>query len=86
MYTIYGHNQCTFCNQAKQELSKRDLPYTYKDVRESAEAMDEYVANANGLRTVPLVMLGDTSLGGYQDLLKHLSTKELDTLDFDIEL
>ena len=86
MYTIYGHNQCSFCKNAINDLEAKGLPYTYKDVRASQEAMEEYLANANGLRTVPLILFSGEFVGGYDKLHTHIEMQEMSKETFDIDI
>lgn len=72
-YTMFGHSQCTYCVKAKALFMARGIPFEYKDVREDDEAREFIVGQ--GLKTVPQIYLGDTRIGGYDDLCNFLDQK-----------
>ena len=58
---------------AKDLLEEHNIPFVYKDVTKSANVMLQRWMDVEGLKTVPQVWLDGNHLGGYDDLLKHLS-------------
>lgn len=74
-YTIYGKEQCTYCVAAKRELGARGLPYDYYDVMVDIDRRNEMITRVPvQVRTVPQILLGDTYIGGYTELMATLNT------------
>ncbi len=69
---IYGKDQCTFCNRAKElaaQLQVRGkLTYEYIDLQEAdmgAAELGKLVGRP--VRTVPQIFVDDRPIGGYTD-------------------
>ncbi|OIO19669.1 MAG: glutaredoxin 3 [Candidatus Magasanikbacteria bacterium CG_4_9_14_0_2_um_filter_41_10] len=77
--TLYTTPVCGFCRQAKQLLDSLSIPYAEVDVLANPEIRDEMVAKT-GHMTVPIIMNGDTLIGGYDDLMKFHKEGKLTTL------
>jgi len=65
--TIYTTAWCPYCHRAKALLDKKDVPFTEIDVTMDAKRRDEMAAKA-GRHTVPQIWIGDTHVGGSDDL------------------
>ncbi|HEX4297865.1 MAG TPA: glutaredoxin 3 [Devosia sp.] len=76
---IYTTNWCPYCTAAKALLSDKGVPYEEIDVTDQAgrEAMIE---RAHGRRTVPQIFIGDTHVGGYDDMAALERRGKLDPL------
>lgn len=68
--TVYSKNNCPFCVQAKNFLSKHDIPFDEVNIEHDDTARTMIVEQ--GLRTVPQIFLGDDLFvaGGWQGLSK----------------
>ena len=66
--TIYTSPSCGYCHQAKQLLESEGIAYREIDVIDNPVARDEIVAKT-GHMTLPIIMNGDTLIGGYDDLV-----------------
>jgi glutaredoxin 3 len=64
---IYTTPSCPYCHAAKSLLSEKGVSYEEMTVVE-AEKRAAMVERANGRRTVPQIFIGDTHVGGYDDL------------------
>jgi len=64
---IYTSPFCPYCHRAKALLDKKDVPFTEIDVTMDAKRRDEMAAKA-GRHTVPQSWIGDTHVGGSDDL------------------
>ena len=62
--TLYAVPDCDACDLVRRRLDSRDLPYTEKNVQDSAELQDEMKA-VTGALTVPAVVVGSKILSGY---------------------
>jgi len=65
--TIYTTAWCPYCHRAKALLDKKDVSFTEIDVTMDAKRRDEMAAKA-GRHTVPQIWIGDTHVGGSDDL------------------
>jgi len=70
MYTIYGSDNCTYCDQAKRLLDLKGLPYEYVDAPSSLYFQKEFVEK--GIRKVPQIFHHDNHVGGFEELMKEL--------------
>ena len=73
-YTIFGHDGCGFCRRAKQDLENRQLPFRYVDIhKEGISQADLEKTVGKPVRTVPQIFQGQSYIGGYTELSKHLA-------------
>lgn len=76
MITIYGKENCTFCNQAKTYLCAKaiDFEYISLDSKESVVQMKEEVLgiSADDKVLVPVVIIEGNWIGGYNELKKYI--------------
>ena len=77
---IYTTPICPYCVRAKALLKKKGAAYDEIDVLMDADARKEMDARSHGARTVPQIFIGDTPVGGFDEL--HALDKEgkLDSL------
>lgn len=64
---IYTTRVCPYCVAAKRLLSARGIPYQEEDVTAN-DAKRAWLVEATGRRTVPQIFIGETAIGGYDDL------------------
>ena len=64
---IYTTQWCPYCTAAKALLEDKGVAFEEVDA-DSPEVRMAMVARANGRRTVPQIFIGDTHVGGYDDL------------------
>ena len=65
---IYTSPFCGYCWAAKRLLDAKGIAYTETNVAGDAEARAEMMRRANGRRTVPQVFIGETHVGGSDEL------------------
>ena len=65
--TMYTTPICPFCYRAKKLLSGKGVNINEVDVMMSPGKRDEMIARS-GRRTVPQIFIGDTHVGGFDDL------------------
>jgi glutaredoxin 3 len=65
--TIYTTNYCPYCVRAKDLLKRKGVAFNEINAEDDAvrEAM---IAKAGGRRTVPQIFIGETHVGGCDDL------------------
>ena len=65
---IYSGPMCNFCSAAKHLLNKKKVDYTEFNIATDQSKMQEMHEKTNGARTIPQIFIGDTYVGGYQEL------------------
>jgi glutaredoxin 3 len=64
---VYTTSYCTFCRRAKDLLRQKAIAFDEIDVTEDAPTR-EWLVRTTGRRTVPQIFVGETSIGGYEEL------------------
>ncbi len=77
---IYTTPWCGYCRAAKALLTRKGVAFTEIDVSEDPERRREMLARANGRWTVPQIFIGDTHVGGSDDLHALERAGKLDPL------
>ena len=67
--TIYTTEPCGFCRVAKSLLDKRNVPYHEINLAKDPSGRMELV-RMTGMMTFPQVVIDDTPIGGYQELVQ----------------
>lgn len=65
--TIYTTDYCSYCRAAKSFFTAKGLAFSEVDVSGDDAARADLVARS-GRTTVPQIWIGDTHVGGYDDL------------------
>ncbi len=65
--TVYTTAVCPYCVSAKSLLKKRGIEFKEIDVSSDA-AKRSWLVQATGQRTVPQIFIGDSPVGGSDDL------------------
>lgn len=78
--TIYTTFLCPYCARAKSLLDKKGAKYNEIDVSYDAALREAMTAKAGGRRTVPQIFIGETHVGGCDDLYALESAGKLDPL------
>ncbi len=78
--TIYATRYCGFCQSAKRLLTEKGVEFTEIDVGRDPELRQEMMRRANGGYTVPQIFIGDTHVGGCDDLYALERAGKLDAL------
>lgn len=77
---IYTTPWCGYCRAAKALLTRKGVAFIEIDVSEDPERRREMLARANGRWTVPQIFIGDTHVGGSDDLHALERAGKLDPL------
>ncbi len=67
--TIYTTPFCPYCHSAKALLRRKNVDFSEIDVSHDAQERQRMTAKANGRRTVPQIFIGETHVGGCDDLV-----------------
>jgi glutaredoxin 3 len=65
---IYTANFCSYCVWAKELLQRKGVKFTEIDVSGNRELRAAMTARANGKSTVPQIFIGQTHVGGCDEL------------------
>ena len=76
---IYTTQWCPYCNAAKSLLEDKGVAYEEVNA-EDPEVRMQMVERANGRRTVPQIFIGETHVGGYDDMAALERHGKLDPL------
>jgi glutaredoxin 3 len=76
---IYTTAWCPYCHAAKSLLNQKGVAFEEIDASEPT-MRDAMVERANGRRTVPQIFIGDTHVGGYDDMAALDRRGQLDPL------
>ncbi|MEO0357659.1 MAG: glutaredoxin 3 [Pseudomonadota bacterium] len=77
---IYSSPTCGFCHAAKRLLTAKDASFVEFDLMQQPEKRTEMLERANGRHTVPQIFIGDTHVGGFDDLAALERAGKLDAL------
>lgn len=77
---IYTSPLCGFCHAAKRLLSQKGATFTEIDVLVEPSRKPEMIQRANGRHTVPQIFVGDTHVGGCDELYALDREGKLDAL------
>ena len=76
---IYTTQWCPYCNPAKSLLDGKGVSYEEVDA-DDPEVRMAMVQRAHGRRTVPQIFVGETHVGGYDDMAALERRGQLDPL------
>lgn len=77
--TIYTTSYCPYCVRAKDLLKRKGQDYTEISAEDDA-VREQMVVKAGGRRTVPQIFIGETHVGGFDDLYVLDKAGKLDAL------
>ena len=77
---IYTSPLCGFCHAAKRLLSQKNASFTEIDVMVHPDRKPEMIQRAQGGRTVPQIFIGETHVGGCDELYALERAGKLDSL------
>jgi len=77
---MYTTPICPYCVRAKSLFKKKGVEVQEIDIFMDDEARQEMQKNTGGARTVPQIFIGDTHVGGCDDLYALEAAGKLDPL------
>lgn len=77
---IYTSPLCGFCHAAKRLLTSKGVEFSEVDVLANPDRKPEMIQRANGGRTVPQIFIGETHVGGCDDLFALENADKLDAM------
>ncbi|MFY8145723.1 MAG: glutaredoxin 3 [Rhodobacter sp.] len=77
---IYTSPLCGYCHAAKRLLTQKGVVFTEYDVSRDTDLRAAMMQRSNGGRTVPQIFVGETHVGGCDDLYALDKAGKLDPL------
>ena len=77
---IYTGPMCNYCSAAKHLLNKKKVDYIEFDIAIDQPKMQEMREKTKGARTIPQIFIGETYVGGYNELKALEVAGKLDSL------
>ena len=78
--TVYTTRYCPYCSRAKHLLARKGVAFAEIDVTGDWAARDALTEKAGGRMTVPQIWIGDTHVGGSDELYALDRAGKLDGL------
>ncbi|XP_077203777.1 glutaredoxin-1 [Paroedura picta] len=78
--TVFGKPSCPYCHMAMElleELGVKNLEYVDLTTRADMANIQDYMLRTTGARSVPRVYIGETCIGGYDNLKALKDSGEL---------
>ena len=77
---IYTKMFCPYCTRAKALLDSKGATYEEHDISMGGPGRQEMLGRSNGKTTVPQIFIGDTHVGGSDDLAALERAGKLDAM------
>lgn len=77
--TIYGNQSCSYCAAARMLLTKKGVRFTDVLVSNDPHKLEE-MRERSGKSSVPQIFVGETHVGGFDDLYELDKSGKLDEL------
>ena len=65
---IYTSKLCGYCHAAKRLLDSKSVSFQEVDISGKPELRSQMMERTNGYHTVPQILIGDTHIGGCDEL------------------
>jgi glutaredoxin 3 len=76
---IYGNDSCAYCAAARMLLTRKGVKFEDVLVSKDAAKLEEMIQRS-GQRSVPQIFVGDTHVGGFDELCTLDKNGDLDEL------
>lgn len=74
---VYTKDFCPFCDRAKAFLKSKSLSFEEINIQSDPELASK-LFEQTGFRTVPQIFIGDSCIGGYQEMMQLEQKGEFD--------
>jgi glutaredoxin 3 len=78
--TMYTKPYCGFCHAAKRLLAKKGVAFEEIDIQAQPELRAEMIQRSGGGFTVPQIWIGETHVGGFDDMYDLDQMGKLDAM------
>ncbi|MCH9694861.1 MAG: glutaredoxin 3 [Gammaproteobacteria bacterium] len=79
LVTVYGTTTCSYCGAARMLLTRKAVRFEDVVIQDGSERFEE-MQKRSGSRTVPQIFIGNTHVGGFDELCSLDKSGELDKL------
>ena len=69
---VYGRQDCPYCDKAKVYLDDLNAEYQYIDITYWAKEERENLKAKYNIKTVPVIIIDGSLVGGYNELVHQL--------------
>jgi glutaredoxin 3 len=77
---LYTKGHCPYCRRTKALLGQKGVTFTDFEIDVNPELRPGMIERANGRTTVPQIFIGETHVGGCDELFALESAGKLDAL------
>ena len=77
---LFTKGYCPYCSRAKALLEQKGITFTDYEIDKQPELRPVMIERANGRTTVPQIFIGETHVGGCDDLFALESAGTLEGL------
>mgnify|MGYP000565850885 FL=1 len=77
---LFTKGYCPYCSRAKALLEQKGITFTDYEIDKQPELRPVMIERANGRTTVPQIFIGETHVGGCDDLFALESAGTLEAL------
>ncbi|MDG2107617.1 MAG: glutaredoxin 3 [Woeseiaceae bacterium] len=76
---VYGSSSCPYCDAARMLLNQKAVVFEYIAITNDPLRRQE-MQKRSGRQTIPQIFIGNTSIGGFEELLALDKSGELNKL------
>jgi glutaredoxin len=73
---IYGRPNCQWCTAATNLLDRKGFKYAYHNLFDMEPKQAQSVLDNSGMKSVPIVNIDGTYIGGYENLEQYIRDAE----------
>lgn len=77
---MYSTRICPYCDRARALFARKQVSFTEIKIDEDSSQHSAMLARSSGRRTVPQIFIGDTHVGGFDDMAALDRAGKLDAL------
>jgi glutaredoxin 3 len=63
---IFGHDLCPYTSRAREDFSRRKIPFEYINVLKNDDALQRMLTHSNGRRQIPVIVEAGKVTIGFQ--------------------
>ncbi|MBB0025147.1 glutaredoxin 3 [Chitinivorax sp. PXF-14] len=78
--TLYGTDLCPYCVRAEHLLTRKGIVFEKINIGTAPGKREEMLLKSGGQRSVPQIFVGETHVGGFDDLAELDRQGRLDPL------
>jgi glutaredoxin 3 len=61
---IFGHDLCPYTSRAREDYTRRNIPFEYINVLQNDDALQRMLKHSNGRRKIPVIIeAGKVTIG-----------------------